>query len=442
MRTALSLNMGGTVEGRRGPGLGSRLRGGGSLLLVAALFGAGAAVALVGQIPVARIMDGFSYDVLVILICMELFTNLVAETGVMQLLALRIARISGGRKRACLVLFGTMLFLISACLNNITAVMVVLPIVLLLLKTLEVDRKYVCRFFAVLLALSNTGGAASPIGDFPAIVITTSGIVSFLGYLTHAFPLFLLTSAALLAMWGLSAGREQDDGALRRLAVDNLRSQYKHLRLHTGLLKGLGAVFAGMFLAWSVVPQQILPPEVIALLGYGAAMVMASAMGVKVVQLMDLKSVFTIAAFLFFAQVVSQTGLLSLLAGGLQAGISDPKLLVMAIMLITSLVSGLFSAGPAAAAMMPVVVELCSGPLSAQADWVAVAYAASICSGSSLFLWSATAGMVLSNKIQDAGLEEEGGAPIRWGVREYLSCGVRNYAVQMLIALGVIAAVL
>lgn len=93
---------------------------------------------------------------------------------------------------------------------------------------------------------------------------------------------------------------------------------------------------------------------------------------------------------------VSQTGILNLLANLLQQRIADPKLLVMAIMVITSLVAGIFSAGPAAAAMMPVIVELCHGPLSFQSDWIAVAYAASICAGSSLFMWSATAGFILS----------------------------------------------
>lgn len=43
--------------------------------------------------------------------------------------------------------------------------------------------------FAAILALSNTGGAASPVGDFPAIIIMTSGITDFIHYLTHAFPL-------------------------------------------------------------------------------------------------------------------------------------------------------------------------------------------------------------------------------------------------------------
>lgn len=413
-----------------------------SLLLIAAMFILGSVVALSFDIPIKTVMGGYSYDVLVILIVMELFTNLIAETGIMQLLAIKIAEFSKGQKRMCLVLFGGMMFLISSCLNNITAVMMILPIVFVLLKTLEVDRKYVCVFFAAILALSNTGGAASPVGDFPAIVIMTSGVTDFLSYLTHAFPLFAITSIVLLSIWGLSVKKEKDDGAVRSLAVSNLKSQYKNINIRFDVLKWLGLIFIGMFLAWSFVPQSMVPPEVIAILGYGVAVVVCSLKKVKVAQCMDMKSVLTIASFLFFAQVISQTGLLNMLAAFLQTNISNPKLLIMVIMVITSVVAGIFSAGPAAAAMMPVIIELCNGPLSAQSDWIAVAYAAAICAGSSMFMWSATAGFILSNKVNAAGIEEAPGKKATWGVGQYMKYGLVNYVVQLSIALIVMAIVL
>ena len=413
-----------------------------SLILIAAMFITGTAVALISGVPVKSVMTNYSYDVLVILIIMELFTNLIAETGIMQFLAIKIARLSKGRKRICLMLFGGMMFLISSCLNNITAVMMILPIVFVLLKTLEVDRKYICVFFAAILALSNTGGAASPVGDFPAIVIMTSGITSFISYLTHAFPLFALTSVVLIIVWGMHVKKEYDDGSVRKLAIKNLESQHKNIQIRFDVLKWLAIVFIGMFLAWSFVPQNIIPPEIIAVLGYATAIVICSVKKIRVKQLTDLKSVLTIASFLFFAQVISQTGLLNILAAFLQNNITDPKLLVMAIMVITSIVAGVFSAGPAAAAMMPVIIEICKGPLGAQSDWIAVAYAAAICAGSSLFMWSATAGFILSGKVNAAGIEEEKGKKVSWGVMQYMKYGFINYGIQLSIALIIIAIVL
>ena len=431
-----------TKSKRKKYNLLDKFSNGASLILIAVMFIAGSVLSLCFDIPVKSVMGSYSYDVLAILIIMELFTNLIAETGIMQLLAIKIAELSKGQKRLCLMMFGGMMFLISSCLNNITAVMLILPVVFVLQKTLEVDRKYICVFFATILALSNTGGAASPVGDFPAIVIMTSGITSFISYLTHAFPLFALTSIVLITVWGMRVKREQDDGAVRSLAVSTLKSQYKNIEIRFDVLRLLAVVFVGMFLAWSFVPQDVIPPEVIAILGYAVAMVICSIKKIKVRQLMDLKSVLTIASFLFFAQVISQTGLLNLVAAYLQNNIHNPKLLVMAIMVITSLVAGVFSAGPAAAAMMPVIVEICKGPLGAQADWIAVAYAAAICAGSSLFMWSATAGFILSGKVNTAGIADEQEGRITWGVIQYMKYGFINYGIQMAIALAVIAVVL
>lgn len=413
-----------------------------SLILIAVMFVMGSIVARLFDIPVKSVMNNYSYDVLAILIVMELFTNLIAETGIMQLLAIKIAEISKGHKRLCLMMFGGMMFFISSCLNNITAVMMILPILFVLLKTLEVDRKYICVFFAAILALSNTGGAASPVGDFPAIIIMTSGITSFLSYLTHAFPLFAITSAVLIAVWGLCVKKENDDGAIRELAISNLKSQYKNIEIRFDIIKWLAIVFVGMFLAWSIIPQEVFPPEIIAVLGYVIAMVICSVKKIGVGQMMDLKSVLTIASFLFFAQVISQTEILDMVATYLQCNIENPKLLVMAIMVITSLVAGVFSAGPAAASMMPIIVQLCSGPLSAQADWIAVAYAAAICAGSSLFMWSATAGFILSGKINGANIIEEEGKIVNWGVSQYLKYGIINYGIQISIALAAMAIIL
>lgn len=412
----------------------SRIKQSSSVLLIAGMFAAASAAALSNHIPIQNIMENYSFNVLIILISMELFTNLITETGIMQVLSVRLAALSKGRKRLSLVFFGILMFLISSFLNNITAVMMVLPVMFVLLKTIDVDERYVSTFFAVILALSNTGGAASPVGDFPAIVIMTSGITSFLGYLTHAFPLFAVTSCVLIAYWGMRIQKERDDGNMRMLAIRCLRSQYKNIRVRSDVLRPLTVILVCMFLAWSFVPQETIPPEVIAVLGYALSAAVCSLKGIKVRQSIDFKSVLTIAAFLFFAEVVSQTGILALMAEYLQENIADTKILILVIMVITSLIAGVFSAGPAAAAMMPVITEICSGLPASQCDWIAVAYAAAICSGSSLFMWSATAGFILSDKVNHAKIKNERGENARWGISQYLKYGLQNYAIQLGIA--------
>lgn len=414
----------------------SAFKDNGSVLLIALMFIAATVIALCTGNSVKSITSNYSYDVLIILVVMELFTGLITETGLMQLLAVKLAEISQGRKKRCLVLFGVMMFLISCFLNNITAVMMILPVVFILLKTIETDESYIGLFFATILALSNTGGAASPVGDFPAIVIMTSGITDFISYFTHAFPLFAVTSAILVLVWAFKVHRENDDSGIRRLAILNIKSQYRNITVRYDVIKLLGVIFVAMFASWSFIPQKIVPPEAIAMIGYVSAALVCSVKKVKVPLGMNLKSLLTIASFLFFAEAVSETGVLSSIADCLQSHISDPKILIIAIMIITSIVAGVFSAGPAAAAMMPIIINICStSGLSGKSDWIAVAYAASICAGSSMFMWSATAGFILSGKVNDAEIKNDSGKCATWGIGQYLKYGFVNYIIQISIAI-------
>lgn len=411
----------------------------GGFLLIVLIYVMGTIIALTNAVSLNAVMKNYQYNVLIILIVMELFTNLILSTGIMELLSIKLAVLSKGNKKLILILFGLLMFFISAFLNNITAVMMILPIVFVLLKTIGVNKKYLNLFFAMILAMSNTGGASSPIGDFPAIVIMNSGITSFLGYLVRAFPMFLLTSILLIMWWNRKVKDDKSKLYYRQLSIDLLKSRYKNLIVKKDVLFGLLIIFLFMFIGWSFVPQNLIPSELIAVLGYVIAMFYCKLKKINIYQKIDFKPILTISSFLFLAEVVSNIGILNDIASYLQMNIVNQKYLIIVIMLITSLVSGLFGAGPATSAMMPVIINLCSKTFVLQADWVAIAYAASICAGSSLFMWSATAGFILSKEINSANiLDEENSKKINWNIIDYLKYGIQNYIIQIVVAIIII----
>ncbi len=411
----------------------------GGFLLIVLIYVMGTIIALTNAVSLNAVMKNYQYNVLIILIVTELFTNLILSTGIMELLSIKLAVLSKGNKKLILILFGLLMFFISAFLNNITAVMMILPIVFVLLKTIGVNKKYLNLFFAMILAMSNTGGASSPIGDFPAIVIMNSGITSFLGYLVRAFPMFLLTSILLIMWWNRKVKDDKSKLYYRQLSIDLLKSRYKNLIVKKDVLFGLLIIFLFMFIGWSFVPQNLIPSELIAVLGYVIAMFYCKLKKINIYQKIDFKPILTISSFLYLAEVVSSIGILNDIASYLQMNIVNQKYLMIVIMLITSLVSGLFGAGPATSAMMPVIINLCSKTFVLQADWVAIAYAASICAGSSLFMWSATAGFILSKEINSANiLDEENSKKINWNIIDYLKYGIQNYIIQIVVAIIII----
>ena len=57
-------------------------------------------------------------------------------------------------------------------------------------------------------------------------------------------------------------------------------------------------------------------------------------------------------------------------------------------------------------------------------------------------MWSATAGFILSGKVNSVGITEADGNNVSWGVAQYMKYGFINYAIQILIAFLVMAIVL
>ena len=415
-----------------------------SFLLIAIIYFLSILISFLTKTSIKEVINNYQFDVIIILIMMELFTNLIASLGIMEIISIKISKISKGNKRIILCLFGILMFTISAFLNNITAVLIILPIIFVLLKTIGVEKRYFNIFFAVILSLSNTGGASSPIGDFPAIVIMSSHITTFLGYLLRAFPFFLLTSIILILWWTFRVKKEKDveDEDKKKLAIDILQSKYKNLVIKKDVFIGLIFIFILMFLSWSFIPQDILPPEIIAILGYVLATVFCSIKEIKIIQTIDFKSILTISSFLFLAGVISSTGVLSNIVLFFQQNIENAKLLIIVIMILTSIISGIFGAGAAASAMMPIVITLCTNTLPSSSDWIAVAFAASICAGSSLFLWSATAGFILSKKIDEANIKSFDNNKLVWSVKDYLKYGFQNYFIQISVTIMLICIVL
>lgn len=407
-------------------------------LLMASIFIISTIIALLSEISITKIMKDYQFSVLIILIVMELFTNLISSTGVIEKISLKISFISKGKQKKCLIFFGLLIFFVSAFLNNITAVLIVLPIIFVLLKTIGIDQKYVNIFFAAILALSNTGGASSPIGDFPAIVIMSSGITTFSDYLFRAFPFFFIISIVLIFWWQFFVKENDQDDKKRRLSIDLLQSKYKNIEVNKKVLIGLIIIFVLMFISWSIIPQKVIPPEIIALLGCVIGIVYAVISGIEIKPLIDFKPILTIASFLFLANVISHTGVLTVLVNNLQEHILDPKLLLIAIMIMTSIISGFFGAGPAASAMMPIIIYLCDTTFKTQADWIAIAYASSICAGSSLFMWSATAGFILSKNVNAANLLDLKRKKVIWNISNYLKYGIQNYLIQIFLSIGLI----
>jgi Na+/H+ antiporter NhaD/arsenite permease-like protein len=398
----------------------------------------GLSTAHIGHVAVAA--RRFPFEILAIFIALEFYTAMVIGTGVASALAVRLAKL--GRASRGMTLVTSVIVLIVTCVmgNNLTHVGLILPILLVLLRTMSVDRRYLVGYFACVMAVVNLAGASTPVGDFPALTILASGITSFNSYLALAFPLFaILTAGTLLALYLLllrSRGEASGaDGDLRSAGVLLLQARYRHAQVDKRSLAALLAVLGGMFGGW--VFLQSVPPWVVAWAGAAVASVVAPRVrSAARVDGADLYPALKIGAFLAGATYLSTTGLLQFLARLLQDHLHTPTLMIVALMAVVAVMTALLSAGPTAATLLPLCQALVAPGevLAGKGNLLAVAFAGAICAGSSALLWSATAGPLIARKVQSTELRDDGGRPVAFTAKAYLPWGLLNASIQFVVA--------
>jgi Na+/H+ antiporter NhaD/arsenite permease-like protein len=133
---------------------------------------------------------GIDWNVIFLLFGMMIIVGVLKETGVFEYLAIWAAKKARGRPFRILVMLVVLTALASALLDNVTTVLLMVPVTLLIAERLAVSP--VPLLIAQVLA-SNIGGTATLIGDPPNIIIGSEAGLSYLQFLVNLGPVVLLT---------------------------------------------------------------------------------------------------------------------------------------------------------------------------------------------------------------------------------------------------------
>lgn len=378
------------------------------------------------------------WDVLVILVGLGLLSELFVESRLFGVLALRAARWSGARPTAVLLSFALAMYLVSSLVNNLTALVLVLPVMLILFKLMGIEQRYVSWTLGVLLIACNLGGAATPIGDFPAILLLGSGRVGFTEYLTQAFPPTLIGLGVLLGVVCLIVRPQetmQRDPISARLSVRVMGSLYRNVRLDRRRFLPSLALLILMLLAWTLIPSSTgITAELICWLGVAAALLLSTHLGERIVRTrIDMEAVLFLLSLFVMVAAVRRTGMFARVAHSLGSLPISAPLQLYLFLLLAGVLTGLFSAGPSMAALLEVGHSLAER-LPPRAVYVGLAL--SVCAGSSLFLTAATSGPMAQALTERAGLRTSSGEPVRFGFFEFLPAGLLGFGIIQAVALG------
>lgn len=122
------------------------------------------------------------WNVIFLLLGMMAITAILRETGLFRWVAVQAVRLGNGRPYRILAILALITALSSAFLDNVTIVVLVVPITLFVAANLHMDP---LPFLISEVLASNIGGTAALIGDPPNVLIASAADIDFLTFLVH-----------------------------------------------------------------------------------------------------------------------------------------------------------------------------------------------------------------------------------------------------------------
>lgn len=164
--------------------------------MTAALMG-GFLVVLTGIVGQQRAFAAVDWNVIFLLIGMMMVMSVLKETGVFQYVAIKTAKAAQAKPIRIMLFMFAVTAIVSAFLDNVTTVMMLVPIALLIANQLKISP---IPFIVTMAIASNIGGTATMIGDPPNILIGSATDYTFVEFLIHLTPVIAIVTLTSLGL--------------------------------------------------------------------------------------------------------------------------------------------------------------------------------------------------------------------------------------------------
>jgi Na+/H+ antiporter NhaD/arsenite permease-like protein len=367
-------------------------------------------IIVLGVINQVRAIEAIDFNTIGLLIGMMIIVGITRQSGIFEYLAIKSAKLAGGKPLAIMAILALFTGLASALLDNVTTVLLIVPVTYAITDRLNIS---VLPFLYAEIIASNIGGTATLIGDPPNIMIGSATGLGFTDFLTNltlpALVILLVTVGIMLVIYRHQL-HTTDDRIQSILELDE-KQAIKDWGLLKRSLTVLGLTMVGFLLHQSL----HLESATIALLGAALLMLVSQENPEEVLLTIEWPTVFFFAGLFVLVGGLVETGVIELVArkalvitGGnlIQTG--------MLVLWLSAIASAFVDNIPFVATMIPLLQTM--GQLSSlpmEPTWWALALGA--CLGGNGTLIGASANVVV------AGIAEKYGDHINF--IDYLKIG-------------------
>ncbi|ASS68065.1 MULTISPECIES: ArsB/NhaD family transporter [unclassified Paenibacillus] len=371
---------------------------------IAAMLGALIVVAA-GLVEQHKAVEHIDFNTLGLLIGMMIIVHVTAETGIFAYAAIKAAKLAKGEPIRILVALALVTALGSAFLDNVTTILLIVPVTFSITRRLKVSP---IPFLITQVIASNVGGTATLIGDPPNIMIGSAvKELTFLAFIENLAPIIVIIMAVYVPIFMLIFRKQlRTTPELKARLMEMEEEGLLHDRkLLIKSLSVLGLTIAGFFLHQALHLESAtvaLTGAFILLLLTGERMLEASLAAVEWPTLFFFIGLFVLVGGLVDTGVI---GRLAENAVDLTGG--DMKSASMLILWLSAIASAFLDNIPFVATMIPLIQDMGSmGIDNLEPLWWSLALGA--CLGGNGTLIGASANLVA------AGISAREGYPIRF----------------------------
>lgn len=144
------------------------------------------------------------FNTIGLLIGMMIIVNIMKRSGVFGYVAIKAAKLAKGDPWKIIVFFFLITAVSSAFLDNVTTILLIVPITFVITDTLEMSP---IPFLVPMIFAANIGGTATLIGDPPNIMIGSATGLGFVDFIVNLGPIIAVIMMVIIVIMKMTHGR-------------------------------------------------------------------------------------------------------------------------------------------------------------------------------------------------------------------------------------------